>query len=327
MVRTRSGALKERAPSLVLCAALVLTAGCDVHEAQQAWSGPRTAAEASGFARTSTSAEVEQFVAACVAHSPLLRTADDRESTREEARPSCSWPTRRSRRSRRRAERPRLAVLVMANIHAGEVEGKEAVQILLREFAQGAAPRRARARSCVAFVPNYNPDGNDAIDRKNRPDQNGPVEGVGQRPNGPGARPQPRLRQGRGARDRGAAPRGPRARRRARDGPPHDRRHLPRLRPDLRRPDASRDAIPQLLEFARETFLPALRAHAERGFETFDYGDSSTRRPPGEAAGSRSRRKPRFGNQLLRARQPAHAPLGGLQPRPVREADHARPTP
>ena len=52
----------------------------------------------------------------------------------------------------------------MANIHAGEVEGKEAVQVFLREIAQGRH-QDVLKRLIVAFIPNYNPDGNDEIDR------------------------------------------------------------------------------------------------------------------------------------------------------------------
>jgi hypothetical protein len=141
MVRTCSGALKERAPIRALCAALVLTAGCDMSAAQQSWAGPRTEAEASGYARTSTSAQVERFVAECVARSPLLRTVKIGESTRKKpllVTLAADPPVATLEEARKD---PRLKVLVMANIHAGEVEGKEAVQVCLREIAQGRHAR------------------------------------------------------------------------------------------------------------------------------------------------------------------------------------------
>ncbi len=76
-------------------------------------------------------------------------------------------------------------VLVNANIHAGEVEGKEAVQILLRELAMGQHGE-LRGKLNLLFVPIFNVDGNERIDPSHRPDQNGPLEGVGTRANAKG---------------------------------------------------------------------------------------------------------------------------------------------
>ncbi len=75
-------------------------------------------------------------------------------------------------------------VLVMANIHAGEVEGKEACLELLREMAWERPPFTP-GRFVLLVVPIYNPDGNDRFGPRNRPLQQGPSE-VGQRPNADG---------------------------------------------------------------------------------------------------------------------------------------------
>ncbi len=146
---------------------------------------PPTVAEASSFARTATSAEVEAFVAACVATSPKLARLSLATSTKGRDVPLVlvADPPAASLAAAR--DGGKLPVLVFANIHAGEVEGKEAVLQLLRELASGDHAELL-AKLAIAFVPNLNPDGNDAFDRKNRPDQNGPVEGVGQRANGQG---------------------------------------------------------------------------------------------------------------------------------------------
>lgn len=77
----------------------------------------------------------------------------------------------------------KLVVYVQANIHGGEVEGKEAVLVLLRELA---GPRHDLLDRLVILVaPDYNPDGNDALGPQavNRSEQNGP-EQVGRRPDG-----------------------------------------------------------------------------------------------------------------------------------------------
>src|SRR2546427_10062043 len=77
----------------------------------------------------------------------------------------------------------KLVVYLQANIHGGEVEGKEAVLALLRELA---GPRRELLQRLVVLVaPNYNPDGNDALGPQagNRSEQNGP-EPAGERARG-----------------------------------------------------------------------------------------------------------------------------------------------
>ena len=77
-------------------------------------------------------------------------------------------------------------VYVQANIHAGEVEGKEAVLMLLRELAR--KPEGGPLDEIVLLtIPIYNIDGNEALGswQKNRHNQNEP-EMVGTRSNGQG---------------------------------------------------------------------------------------------------------------------------------------------
>lgn len=76
----------------------------------------------------------------------------------------------------------KTVVYLQGNIHAGEVEGKEALQDLLREIARGE--HRALLDHLVLLIaPIYNADGNERIDPQNRPRQHGPVAGMGIRPN------------------------------------------------------------------------------------------------------------------------------------------------
>jgi hypothetical protein len=75
-------------------------------------------------------------------------------------------------------------VYLQANIHGGEVEGKEVAQMLLRDLTHGR--RRPLLDSIVLLVvPIYNADGNERMGPgdQNRPGQNGPAV-VGQNPNG-----------------------------------------------------------------------------------------------------------------------------------------------
>lgn len=76
-------------------------------------------------------------------------------------------------------------IYLQANIHAGEVPGKEALLILLRRLASGEYA--AWTDSLVLLVaPIYNADGNERIRLDNRPRQHGPIGGMGQRPNAQG---------------------------------------------------------------------------------------------------------------------------------------------
>jgi Zinc carboxypeptidase len=75
---------------------------------------------------------------------------------------------------------------IQANIHAGEVEGKEAVQELMRDLTLGSL-RPLLDSVIIIFAPIYNGDGNDAFGpaRLNRGEQNGPPM-VGLRADGAG---------------------------------------------------------------------------------------------------------------------------------------------
>ncbi len=79
----------------------------------------------------------------------------------------------------------KLVVMAFANIHAGEVDGKEALLMLARDLATGDAKDLLK-QLVVLIVPILNADGNERIDPKNRSEQNGPPTGVGIRANAAG---------------------------------------------------------------------------------------------------------------------------------------------
>ncbi len=77
----------------------------------------------------------------------------------------------------------RLVVYIQANIHAGEVEGKEAAQMIARELLQTDSSNILE-NVVVLICPIFNVDGNEKFSTKNRTNQNGPANGVGVRYNG-----------------------------------------------------------------------------------------------------------------------------------------------
>lgn len=75
-----------------------------------------------------------------------------------------------------RAKR-RLVILAQGGIHSGEIDGKDAGFLVLREFLD--APRGLAsplANATLLFVPVFSPDGHERFGRWNRPNQNGPEE-------------------------------------------------------------------------------------------------------------------------------------------------------
>ncbi|MCX5688795.1 MAG: M14 family metallopeptidase [Planctomycetota bacterium] len=146
---------------------------------------PEAAAETSKYTATSSSAQVETFCDQMPTASglvrrlslgkshegrdiPLLLIADPPVSNREEAMERLRMPDT-------------LLVLAIGNIHAGEVDGKEALMMLSRDLAMSRKPLLQNI--ILAVVPNYNPDGNERLSTTNRPGQDGPSLGQGQREN------------------------------------------------------------------------------------------------------------------------------------------------
>ena len=143
-----------------------------------------TRAERSGYTETSTHADVMAFLDSLRARRAGIRvwTLGKSHEGREIPIVLAARPMVSGADEARASGKP--IVYIQANIHAGEVEGKEAAQMLLRDVTLG--PLRSLLDSVVLLiVPIYNTDGNEkwAAGDVNRPGQNGPAV-VGRRSNG-----------------------------------------------------------------------------------------------------------------------------------------------
>ncbi len=152
---------------------------------------PLTRAERSYFLETSRYADVVAFLDSLATVSPAIHRMNFGYSHDGRALPLAAWDPRADAGSYATAQvsplasQERTRVLVFANIHAGEVEGKEAALVLLRELAMGA--HAEWGDSLVLLVaPIYNADGNERVTLTNRPLQLGPIGGMGERPNAQG---------------------------------------------------------------------------------------------------------------------------------------------
>jgi len=67
-------------------------------------------------------------------------------------------------------------VLIQAGIHAGEIDGKDAGLMLLREIAITRTLESLADNIIILFMPMFNPDGHERRGAYNRINQNGPIE-------------------------------------------------------------------------------------------------------------------------------------------------------
>lgn len=66
--------------------------------------------------------------------------------------------------------------LVQGGIHAGEIDGKDAGFLALRELLEGRVDKGALDQQVLVFVPVFNVDGHERFGKWNRPNQRGPLE-------------------------------------------------------------------------------------------------------------------------------------------------------
>ncbi len=174
--------------TLILFVALTF-AGCEAGDEFGIARGPAdllTRAERSDYLETSRHAEVIEFLETVVRMDDRMSLTTFGFTNEARAIPLVTVAQRLADRSPAAIrESGKLVLYLQGNIHGGEVEGKEALQILLREIASGQ--HDSWFNDMILLVaPVYNADGNDAVGLNNRPGQNGPAGGMGQRPNAQG---------------------------------------------------------------------------------------------------------------------------------------------
>jgi hypothetical protein len=144
---------------------------------------PRTRPERTRYRETSHYADVVKFLDSLrILRAPLaFGTIGKTNEGRDIPYVIASRPLVSTASEAKRLGRP--IVYVQANIHAGEVEGKDALLALLRDLTF-SSKRNVLDSIVLIAVPIYNADGNErfAAQSVNRTEQNGP-ESVGIRPN------------------------------------------------------------------------------------------------------------------------------------------------
>jgi hypothetical protein len=172
---TKSGkrAIAAAVAGLMMCGS-VLAASDDL----------TTFAERSGFKKTGRYDEVIQLCKAYAAKWPdAVRCAEFGRTP--EGRPMMLLvATRSGALTPEDAKSRGVPVLLMqGGIHAGEIDGKDAGFLALREMLQDRSAPGALSKIVLVFVPVFNVDGHERMGKWNRPNQNGPEE-MGWRVNG-----------------------------------------------------------------------------------------------------------------------------------------------
>jgi hypothetical protein len=172
--------MRPAAAFVVVCAVTAMVA-----HAQQKPSAAdlKTTPETTGYTSTSTYDDVVKFMKAVDEASPIIFYTTYGTTTEGRAMPLAVVGTGLKDASPAAVKASgKLRVHIQANVHAGEVEGKESTLVLLREFALGQ--HQDWLQSMVFLVtPDYNADGNEKFALTNRQRQNGPINGTGTRAN------------------------------------------------------------------------------------------------------------------------------------------------
>lgn len=148
----------------------------------------QTVAERTNFKATARYDDVVALLDALAKSSPLAKRAEMGKTGEGRSIPMLiisDPPVATPEEATEQARKGKLIVLAIGNIHAGEVDGKEALPILAREIlAEKDHPLLKHL--VLIFAPIYNADGNERFAKTNRPGQVGPEEGMGIRENAAG---------------------------------------------------------------------------------------------------------------------------------------------
>ena len=136
-----------------------------------------TISERSGFTRTGRYDEVQRLCQAFQSAYPKQVRCFEFGRT-PEGRPMLALAvTNTGALTAQAAAKKDLPVVFMqGGIHAGEIDGKDAGFLALRELLEGRIAKGALDKQVMVFIPVFNVDGHEMFGPWNRPNQRGPVE-------------------------------------------------------------------------------------------------------------------------------------------------------
>lgn len=275
--------------ALFACLALAVVSAAS----PQDW--PRTKAETSNYRETSSYRDVTEFIESLQRLGAPFQVEYIGESEKGRRIPLVIVADSAIRGPSDARRSGKAIVYIQANIHGGEVEGKEATLQLMRDFAmmlhvyrnpnrtptlELSTLKRIFDETILLFVPIYNADGNDEFGdgTRNRPSQDGP-DIVGTRVNGQGLDLNRDAIKAESKEMRAAL------------------QHIyttwdPDVMMDLHTTNGTRHGYhltyspplspitePTIMKYVRDELLPRIRSNARThyGLELFDYGNAARR--------------------------------------------------
>jgi len=136
-----------------------------------------TVAEQSGFLQTGRYEEVERLCRAFAARHPnRVRCFDMGTSPEGRTMWALAASNDGTLTPERARARKRPVIVAQGGIHAGEIDGKDAGFMFLRELLEDGKRGAALDAVTLVFIPVFNVDGHERFGRWNRPNQAGPEE-------------------------------------------------------------------------------------------------------------------------------------------------------
>ncbi|HEX4960570.1 MAG TPA: M14 family metallopeptidase [Thermoanaerobaculia bacterium] len=148
------------------------------HEEREAIEKLATRAETSHFEATSSYEETLAWLRQLQSHFPAMYLGFYGTSGQGRAMPYVVVSAEKAFTGRRAQRLAKPIVLIQNGIHAGEIDGKDASLLLLRDLALGRYPE-VLEKVTLVIVPIYNVDGHERVSPYNRPNQDGPRQGMG----------------------------------------------------------------------------------------------------------------------------------------------------
>lgn len=145
---------------------------------KEAISKLRTRAETSRFEATGSYDETLGFLRQLQAHFPSMYLGYYGTSGQGRQMPFVVVSKEKAFSGDKARRLAKPIVLIQNGIHAGEIEGKDASLILLRDLALGRYPE-ILDKVTLLILPIYNVDGHERVSLYNRPNQDGPHQGMG----------------------------------------------------------------------------------------------------------------------------------------------------
>lgn len=165
---------------------LLLLATATISVTAQEW--PRellTHPELTGYRETSSYQQVMDVVNAAVEGSPYAHLISMAQSKGGKDVPVVVMANPKVETAEEAKASGKPIIYIQGNIHSGEVEGKEALQVLLREILKGDKSNLLD-NQIILFAPIYNTDSNDEMEQGRRPSQEDSPIKVGIRANSQG---------------------------------------------------------------------------------------------------------------------------------------------